>query len=130
MSHHGDRPENLERYAKLNTYQMDLFRYFVDKLAATPDGDGSLLDHSLLLYGGGMSNPNIHSHNDLPLVLVGGASGNLEGGRHLASPLETKTPMTNLLVSMLDKSGVHIDRLGDSTGRVDLGTPPEPLTGV
>ena len=128
MSHHGDRPENLERYAKLNTYQTDLFRYFVDKLAATPDGDGSLLDHSLLLYGGGMSNPNIHSHNDIPLLLVGGASGNLKGGRHLTAPL--KTPMTNLLVSMLDKSGVHIDHLGDSTGRVDLGTPPEPLSGV
>ena len=130
MSHHGDKPDNLGRYAKLNTYQAELFRYFVDKLAATPDGDGSLLDHCLLLYGGGMSNPQIHSHNDIPLVLVGGASGNLKGGRHLASPLEIQTPVTNLLVSMLDKSGVHIDRLGDSTGRVDLGKPPEPLSGV
>ena len=128
MSHHGDRPDNLERYAKLNTYQADLFRYFVDKLASTPDGDGSLLDHSLLLYGGGMSNPNIHSHHDLPLVLVGGASGRLKGGRRVASPL--KTPMTNLLVSMLDKSGVQVDRLGDSTGQVNLGKSPEPLSGV
>jgi hypothetical protein len=128
MSHHGDRPENIERYAKLNTYQAELFKYFVDKLAATPDGDGSLLDHSLLLYGGGMSNPNIHSHHDLPLVLVGGSSGNLEGGRHLVSPL--KTPMTNLLVSMLDKSGVRIDDLGDSTGGLDLGQPPETLSGI
>ena len=128
LSHHGDRPENLERYAKLNTYQAELFTYFVDKLASTPDGDGSLLDHSLLLYGGGMSNPNIHSHHDIPLVLVGGASGNLEGGRHVVSPL--KTPMTNLLVSMLDKSGVPIERLGDSTGRVDLDFAPETLSGI
>jgi hypothetical protein len=128
MSHHGDRPEALARYAKLNTYQTDLFRYFVDRLASTPDGDGTLLDHSLLLYGAGMSNPNIHSHNDIPLVLVGGASGNLRGGRHVAAPL--KTPMTNLLVSMLDKSGVRVDRIGDSSGRLDLGRLPEPLSGV
>ena len=128
MSHHGDRPEALERYARLNTYQTDLFRYFVERLASTPDGDGTLLDHCLLLYGAGMSNPNIHSHNDIPMVLVGGASGNLKGGRHLAAT--PKTPMTNLLVSMLDKSGVRVDQLGDSTGRFDLGTPPEPLSGV
>ena len=128
MSHHGDRPEALERYARLNTYQTELFRYFVDRLASTPDGDGTLLDHSLLLYGAGMSNPNIHSHNDIPLTLVGGASGKLRGGRHLAAPL--KTPMTNLLVSMLDKSGVRVDRLGDSTGRLALGPAPEPLSGV
>ncbi|MEE2790817.1 MAG: DUF1552 domain-containing protein [Acidobacteriota bacterium] len=128
MSHHGDRPEALERYARLNTYQTDLFRYFVDRLASTPDGDGTLLDHALLLYGAGMSNPNIHSHNDIPLVLVGGASGHLQGGRHLVAPL--KTPMTNLLVSMLDKSGVQVDRLGDNTGRLDLGPVPEPLSGV
>ena len=128
MSHHGDRPEAIERYARLNTYQTDLFRYFVDRLASTPDGDGTLLDHCLLLYGAGMSNPNIHSHNDIPIVLVGGASGSLRGGRHLSAPLGT--PMTNLLVSLLDKSGVPVDRLGDSTGRVDLGTAPVPLSGV
>ena len=128
MSHHGDRPEALERYARLNTYQTELFRYFVDRLATTPDGDGTLLDHSLLLYGAGMSNPNIHSHNDIPLVLVGGASGNLKGGRHVSAPL--KTPMTNLLVSMLDKSGVQVERLGDSTGQLDLRPAIEPLSGV
>ena len=128
LSHHGDRRENIERYAKLNTYQVELFQYFLDKLASTPDGDGNLLDHSLLLYGAGMSNPNIHSHHDIPLVLVGGASGNLEGGRHLVSPL--KTPMTNLLMSMLDKSGVPIERLGDSTGRLDLDSAPETLSGI
>ena len=128
MSHHGDRPEAIELYARLNTYQTDLFRYFVDRLASTPDGDGTLLDHCLLLYGAGMSNPNIHSHNDIPIVLVGGASGSLRGGRHLSTPLGT--PMTNLLVSLLDKSGVPVDRLGDSTGRVDLGTAPVTLSGV
>lgn len=118
LSHHGDRKETLERYARLNAYQTELFAYFVEKLRTTPDGDGSLLDHSLLLYGAGLSDGNIHSHVDLPLMLVGGGAGSLKGGRHLAA--EPNTPMTNLLVSMLDKAGVHLDRLGDSTGRVEL----------
>ena len=126
MSHHRDIPENMARLAKLNTYQTDLFASFLQKLDSTPDGDGSLLDHSLLLYGAGLSNPNIHSHNDLALTVVGGGSGNLQSGRHLASPLKSKTPMTNLLVSMLDKAGVRVDRLGDSTG----GLQAEPLSGV
>lgn len=118
MSHHGDRADSMELYAKLNIYQTELFQYFVDKMAATPEGDGSLLDHSLLLYGAGLSNPNIHSHNDLPLVLVGGASGKLKGGHHLAAPM--KTPMTNLLLSMLDKSGVSVESLGDSNAHLNL----------
>ncbi len=118
MSHHGDKPENLERYAKVNTYQTELFASFLEKMRSTRDGDGSLLDHSLLLYGSALSNPNIHSHIDIPLVLVGGSSGKQKGGRHLACPM--KTPMTNLLVSMLDKAGVETDRLGDSTGRLEL----------
>ena len=127
MSHHGDNAENLERYARLNTYCTDLFAGFVEKLRATPDGDGSLLDHSLLLYGSALSNPNIHSHNDIPLVLVGGAAGQLKGGRHVAYP--TFTPMANLLMSMLEKGGVHVDRLGDSTGRLKLNL-IEPLSNV
>ena len=121
LSHHGDRPEQMKKYAKLNTYQAELFAYFLGKLRATPDGDGTLLDHTLLLYGAGLSDPNTHSHVDLPLTLVG---GQLKGGRHLAVPLHT--PMTNLLVSMLDKAGVRIDHLGDSTGRLKLET----LTGI
>jgi len=118
VSHHGDNAETMAKYAKLNVYQTQLFAYFVEKLRSTPDGDGSLLDHSLLLFGAGLSNPNIHSHLDIPLLLIGGAAGQLKGGRHLVAPDET--PMTNLLVSMLDMVGVHPERLGDSTGRLPI----------
>ena len=90
--------------------------------AATPEGDGNLLDHSLFLYGASLSNPNLHAHYDLPLTLVGGAAGRLAGGRHLVYPAET--PMTNLLLAMLDKVEVPTESLGDSTDRLDL----EPLS--
>jgi hypothetical protein len=113
VSHHGDRPEQIEKLARLNTYQTDLFASFLAKLKATPDGDGTLLDHSLFLYGASLSNPNLHAHYDLPLTLVGGAGGALEGNRHLVFPAET--PMTNLLLAMLDKVGVPTASLGDST---------------
>jgi hypothetical protein len=124
LSHHGDRPEQLEKLSRLNTYQTTLFAWFLDKLKATPDGDGTLLDHSLFLYGASLSNPNLHAHYDLPLTLVGGGSGRHSGGRHLVFPPET--PMTNLLLSLLDNAGVHAESLGDSTGRLDI----EPLAGV
>ena len=114
LSHHLDRPDLLEEYAKLNTYQAQLFAGFLDKLAGTPDGGGNLLEHSLFLYGAAMSNPNMHAHFDLPIALVGGASGRHRGGRHLVYP--RNTPMTNLLVSMLDKVDVPVEQLGDSTG--------------
>ena len=126
LSHHGDRPEQIERFAKLNTFQVELFGYFLEKLRSTPDGDGNLLDHTILLYGGAMSNPNVHLHVNLPLVLAGGGAGSLKGGRHLAFNPADNVPMTNLLVSMLDKGGVRVDTLGDSTGRIDLDT----LSGV
>jgi hypothetical protein len=114
VSHHGDRPEQLEKLARLNTYQTELFAWFLDKLESTPDGDGTLLDHSLFLYGASLSNPNLHAHYDLPLSLVGGAGGALAGNRHLEFPAET--PMTNLLLALLDKVGVPTESLGDSTG--------------
>ncbi len=114
VSHHGDRPEQIEKLARLNTYQTDLFAWFLNKLATTPDGDGTLLDHTLYLYGASLSNPNLHAHYDLPLTLVGGAGGALEGNRHLVFPAET--PMTNLLLATLDKVGVPTESLGDSTG--------------
>lgn len=113
VSHHGDRPEQLEKLARLNTYQTELFAGFLAKLASTPEGDGTLLDHSLFLYGASLSNPNLHAHYDLPLSLVGGAGGALEGDRHLVFPAET--PMANLLLSMLDKVGVPTHSIGDST---------------
>jgi len=116
LSHHQDNPTQLAKYARLNTYQTELFSGFLDKLKSTPEGDGTLLDHSLFLYGAGLSNPNLHAHYDLPLALVGGAAGQLKGGRHIV--YKEETPMTNLLLSMLDKAGVHAEKLGDSTGRL------------
>ena len=115
LSHHSDDPNKLARYAKLNTYQAQLFASFLEKLRSTPDGDGTLLDHSMFLYGAALSNPNLHAHYDLPLLVVGGG---VKRGQHLAYPVET--PMTNLLLTMLDKSGVSTEKLGDSTGRVEL----------
>ena len=126
LSHHGDRPEQIEKFSRLNTYQVQLFAYFLDKLRSTPDGDGNLLDHTILLYGGAMSNPNVHLHVNLPLVVAGGGAGTLKGGRHLTFDPAKNVPMTNLLVSLLDKAGVTVERLGDSTGRIDLNA----LTGI
>src|SRR5499426_1323161 len=118
LSHHSNVKENIERFAVLNTYHVGLFGYFLEKLRATPDGDGTLLDHSLVLYGSGMSDGNQHNHTDLPIVLAGGASGRLKGGRHLRHP--KNTPMANLLVAMLDTLGIPTDKLGDSTGPISL----------
>ena len=124
LSHHGDRPEQLEKFSKLNTYQVELFAYFLDKLRSTPDGEGNLLDHTMLLYGGAMSNANVHLHVNLPLVVAGGGAGRLKGGRHLAFRPSDNVPMTNLLVSLLDKAGVSVEKIGDSTGKLDLDTLP------
>ena len=124
LSHHADNPNQLSKYAKLNTYQTELFAWFLEKLQSTPDGDGTLLDHSLFLYGAGLSNPNLHAHYDLPLAVVGGGAGGMKGGRHMV--FKAETPMTNLLLTMLDKVGVHAETLGDSTGKL----PIEPLAGV
>ena len=118
LSHHSNVKENIERFSVLNTYHVGLFAYFLEKLRATPDGDGTLLDHSLVLYGSGMSDGNQHNHTDLPVVLAGGASGRLKGGRHLRHP--KNTPMANLLVAMLDTLGIPTDKFGDSNGEVSL----------
>jgi len=126
LSHHGNRSEQIEKFARVNAYQAQQFASFLEKLRTTPDGEGTLLDHVLLLYGGGLSNGNEHSHINLPLLLAGGAAGRLKGGRHLPYPVDT--PMTNLLVAMLEKMGVPTEQLGDSTGR--LGLDLEPLAGV
>jgi hypothetical protein len=117
MSHHGDNPENLAKYAKLCTWHVQLFAYLIEKMRNTPDGDGSLLDHSLMMIGGGMSNGNIHSHMDVPIALVGGA-GDLKGHRHVAAPMGT--PLSNLLVNIVNRAGVPIESFGDSTGVLDL----------
>ena len=127
LSHHGNKPEMMEKYAKLNTFQMELFAYFLGKLRSTPEGDSNLLDNSILLYGSGFSNGDVHWHRDLHLVVAGGGAGTLQGGRHLAYPAADTIPMTNLLVSLLDKAGVKMEgSIGDSTGKIDLET----LSGV
>ncbi|MBV8907288.1 MAG: DUF1552 domain-containing protein [Acidobacteriia bacterium] len=113
-SHHQNNPARLENLTKINTYHVSLMAYFLDKLKSTPDGDGNLLDHSLVLYGSGMSNSNVHNHSPLPIFLAGGAAGKMKGGRHLKYP--ENTPMANLLLTILDRAGVPQERIGDSTG--------------
>ena len=117
-SHHGNNPATIAKLAKVNNYHVSLLAYFIGKLKATPDGDGTLLDHSMILYGSSMSNSNEHNHFPLPLILLGGGSGHLKGGRHLKFP--ERTPMSNMLLSVLDKSGIHMDKLGDSTGMLEI----------
>ena len=113
-SHHQNDPNNLAMLAKINTHHIAQFGYFLEKLRTTPDGDGSLLDHSLFVYGAGISDGNLHFHLDLPILLAGGSVGHLKGGRHLQYPSET--PLANLHVSVLDKLGLPMERFGDSTG--------------
>jgi hypothetical protein len=118
LSHHSNIQENKDRFAQLNRYHHSLFAYFLGKLKATPDGSGTLLDHSMVLWGSGMSDGNQHNHTDLPIVLAGGASGKLAGNRHVRNPHDT--PMANLLLSMLDKLDIQTDHFGDSSGRVAI----------
>ena len=118
LSHHQDRPEQITKYAKVGTYQAQLLAWFLDKLQSTPEGDGTLLDHSLFLYGAGLSNPNTHAHVDLPLLVIGGRKLGIDGNRHLV--VRRQLPMTNLLLTLLDKAGVRADTLGDSTGRMPV----------
>jgi hypothetical protein len=115
MSHHAENPDIIAKYAKINQYHIKCLAYFVDKLKKTRDGDGTLLDHSLILYGSNMGDSNQHLHYDVPHLLIGGASGQLKGNRHLAYPSKTVTS-GNLLLSVLDLYGVHQDSIGDSTG--------------
>jgi hypothetical protein len=117
-SHHANVKERMDQFALINKYHVQMLAYFIGKLAATPDGDGTLLDHSMILYGSSMSNGNQHDHGPLPLVLLGRASGQLAGNRHIMAP--PQTPMSNLLLSMMDKVGVHQDSFGDSTGKLEL----------
>ncbi len=118
VTHHMNDPEKIEKVVKINTYHVQAFAYLLDRLRKTPDGNGTLLDHSMIVYGSSISDGNAHTHHDLPLVLAGGASGQLKGGRHLRYPKET--PMNNLLLNMLDKAGVPVpEKLGDSTGELE-----------
>jgi hypothetical protein len=123
LSHHQDRPEQIAKYAKVGVYQAELFSAFLEKLRSTPDGEGTLLDRMLLLYGAGLSNPNTHAKTDLPLLVVGGRDSRIDGNRHVV--YRGQVPMTNLLLTLLDKVGVPADTLGDSNGRVPVDTLPD-----
>ncbi|HEY5666415.1 MAG TPA: DUF1552 domain-containing protein [Gammaproteobacteria bacterium] len=116
VSHHRDDPDLIDEKTRIDTYHVELFAEFVEKLQATPDGDGSLLDHSLILYGSGMGDGNLHRHDELPLLTVGRLGGKIRTGQHLVYPRHT--PMTNLLLTVLDKVDAEVDSLGDSTGRL------------
>ncbi len=117
LSHHGNDPEKIARMAKINQFHVSLFAEFLVKLKATKEGNGTLLDHSLYLYGSGIGNPNIHDHTNLPILVAGGAAGGMKGGRHLrfAKP----TPLANLHLTLLDKVGVPLDSFADSNGKID-----------
>jgi hypothetical protein len=116
-SHHAENPANILNYSKINTYHVKCLAYFIEKLKNVKEGEGTLLDHSLILYGTNMGNSNQHLHFDVPHILAGGASGQLKGGRHLSVPSKTVTT-GNLLLSILDFYGIHQDEIGDSSGRM------------
>jgi hypothetical protein len=117
LSHHGNDPAKVEKIARINRFHVSLFAEFLAKLQATPEGDGTLLDHSLLLYGSGMGNPNVHDHDNLPILVAGGAAGRMRGGRHLR--FARPAPLANLHLTLLDKVGVQLESFGDSRGKVD-----------
>jgi len=118
ISHHGNKPAQIAGHAKINVYHMQLFGKFLDRLRRTQDGDGTLLDHSLIVYGSGMSNGNGHTPYPLPHIVAGGAAGGVKGNRHLVAP--EHSPNANLMLSVADKFGLQLDRFGVSTGRLEL----------
>jgi hypothetical protein len=123
LSHHQNDRTKIASLAKVNAYHATLLAYYLEKLRVTADGDGSLLDHTLLMYGAGMSDSNAHDYHNLPVLLVGGVAGHLQGGRHIK---EVDGTWSNLLLTVMDKVGAPVDRIGDSTGKVDIET----LSGV
>lgn len=125
LTHHGNDPEKIAKVARINQFHVSLFAEFLQKLKATPEGDGTLLDHSLYLYGSGMGNPNVHDHTNLPILVAGGAAGRMRGGRHIhyAQP----TPLANLHLTLLDKVGVRLDSFADSQGQVEDLFEPLPV---
>jgi hypothetical protein len=116
-SHHGNVPEKLAKIAKINAFHVSLFSEFLQRMKAIPDGDGSLLDHTVYLYGSGMGNPSLHDHEDLPILVAGGAATGLKGGRHIR--FDKGMPLANVHLTLLDRVGVHVDSFADSTGKVD-----------
>jgi hypothetical protein len=122
LSHHGNDPDKIARMAKINAFHVSLFAYFLERLKATPEGNGTLLDHSLLLYGSGIGDPNVHDHTNLPVIVAGGAAGGMKGGRHLR--YKDPVPLANLHLTLMQKVGVKIDSFADSNGKItELFTP-------
>jgi len=117
-SHHSNNRKNMDQFAVLNRYHLSTLTHFFNKLKSTPDGDGTLLDHSLILYGSTLSDGNEHNHDPLPVILAGGASGRIKGGRHVK--YAPHTPMSNLYMSLLDKFGIRQEKFGDSTGMLEI----------
>lgn len=117
LSHHGDNPEKIAKMAKINAFHVSLFAEYLEKLKNTPEGNGSLLDNVLLLYGSGIGNPNVHDHTNLPIIVAGGAAGGMKGNRHIR--YDKPMPLANLHLTLLDKAGVQIDSFGDSDGMID-----------
>ena len=116
-SHHGNDPEKLLKISKINTFHVSLFAQFLEKLKSTPDGDGSLLDNTVYLYGSGLGNSSIHDHENLPILVAGGAASGMRGGRHIR--YKNGTPLANLHLTLLDRVGVHVDSFGDSNGKIE-----------
>ena len=116
-SHHGNDPVKVAKIAKINEFHVSLFSEFLQRMKATPDGDGSLLDHTVILYGSGMGNPSLHDHENLPILVAGGAATGLKGGRHIR--YAEGTNLANLHLTLLDRVGIHMDSFMDSTGKVD-----------
>ena len=118
LTHHQGDASKIEKVLRINVFHATLFQYFLEKMQSAPDGDGTLLDHSLIQYGSPLSDGNMHMHKDLPVMLVAGGVAGIRGGRHIRYPQDT--PMTNLYLTLLEKIGVELDKFGDSTGKLDL----------
>jgi hypothetical protein len=125
LTHHGGDQEKIAKMAKINAFHVSLFAYFLGRLKETREGDGTLLDHCILLYGSGMGDPNVHDHQNLPILVAGGGGGKHKGGRHIR--YKDPTPLANLHLTLLDMVGVKLDSFGDSQGRVEELAEPLPL---
>jgi hypothetical protein len=118
LSHHSNIQENKDKLAQINRYHISLFGYLLDRMQKTPDGEGTLLDNTILMWGSGMGDSNVHNHDPLPILLAGGGAGRLKGGRHISAG--KKVTLSNLHLSVLHKAGVEVESFGDSTGTVDI----------
>jgi hypothetical protein len=116
LTHHRDQPDLVEKVTRINAFHVELFAYFLGKLKAAAEGEGSLLDHATIVYGSGLADGNRHTHEDLPILVAGGGAGRMAGGRHVVYPRET--PLTNLFLTLLGHAGLTMDQVGDSSGQI------------